>query len=327
MSRLRVGLLANPQAAHGAAARIGRQVSHLLQIAGLSVVDLTAPTAPVARARAMKVRDTLTALVVVGGDGTVSLGAEIVAGTPVRLGVVPAGSGNDFARALELPLGDPSGSVEHMLQALSRPVAAVDAIELVSDPDDQDLAPTARELHRSVAVGNVSLGFDAMVNARANAGRMSPRLRYTGAVLRELPSFDPLPFHVEIDRDSEDGGESFDIDATLLTVANSGLLGGAMRLVPDARLDDGVLDLVTLEGLGRGQFLRFFPRVFRGTHTSVPGFSIRPVHSVRVSLREPGLVRAYSDGEPRALLPVTARVLPGAVRVLAEIPQERRQTP
>jgi diacylglycerol kinase (ATP) len=324
-----VGLLANPQAAHGAAARIGRQVSHLLQIAGLSVVDLTAPTAPVARARAMKVRDTLTALVVVGGDGTVSLGAGIVAGTPVRLGIVPAGSGNDFARALGLPLGDTSASVEYLLQCLSRPVTAVDAIELVSDPDEPsgpvDAAGRSRhgERHRSVAVGNVSLGFDALVNARANAGRTSPRLRYTSAVLRELPAFDPLPFHVEIDPGPDGPSQEYDVDATLLTVANSGLLGGAMRLAPDARLDDGVLDLVTLEGLTRGQFLRFFPRVFRGTHTTVRGFSIRPVHAVRVSLRGSGLLRAYSDGEPRALLPVTARVLPGAVRVLA-VPQERR---
>ncbi|MCK2124908.1 diacylglycerol kinase family protein, partial [Pseudomonas sp. PNPG3] len=99
MSRLRVGLLSNPTAAQGAAHRVGRQVSHLLRLAGISVVDLSAPTASTARARAHDVRDTLTALVVVGGDGTVALGAEIVAGTPVRLGIVPAGSGNDLARA------------------------------------------------------------------------------------------------------------------------------------------------------------------------------------------------------------------------------------
>src|SRR5699024_6071026 len=82
------------------APRAGRQVAPLLRLAGVSVVDLSGPSASVARARAVEVRDTLTALVVVGGDGTVSLGAEIVAGTPVRLGIVPAGCGNDFARSL-----------------------------------------------------------------------------------------------------------------------------------------------------------------------------------------------------------------------------------
>ncbi|MDN5899369.1 MAG: sphingosine kinase, partial [Brachybacterium sp.] len=72
MSRLRVGLLANPTAAQGTAHRIGRQVGHLLRLAGISVVDLSGPSAAVARARAEEIRDSLTALVVVGGDGTVS---------------------------------------------------------------------------------------------------------------------------------------------------------------------------------------------------------------------------------------------------------------
>ena len=180
MSRLRVGLLANPTAAQGTSQRIGRQVGHLLRLAGISVVDLSGPSAKVAQARAIEIRDTLTALVVVGGDGTVSLGASIVAGTPVRLGVVPAGSGNDFARALGLPINDPEESTRSLLHALSRPVMAIDAIEITSP--DQAAQPSPR----TVAVGNVNLGFDAMVNARANGSSRGHTMRYTTAVLREL---------------------------------------------------------------------------------------------------------------------------------------------
>nr|WP_245354909.1 diacylglycerol kinase family protein [Brachybacterium sacelli] len=300
-------MLSNPTAALGTAHRVGRQVGHLLRLAGISVVDLSGPSASVARARALEVRDTLTALVVVGGDGTVSLGAEIVADSPVRLGIVPAGSGNDFARALGLPLNDPEESVRILLHALSRPVVAVDAIEILAA--GEHALP-----HRSVALGNVNLGFDALVNARANSSGRARSFRYTTAVLRELPAFTPLPYWLEID-----GGERIELDATLVTLSNSGTFGGGMRVVPDARLEDGSLELVTLEKVGRQELLRFFPRVFRGTHTSVDGFGIRPVREVTVGLRHGRSLRCYADGEPRALLPITARLLPGAVRLLADV--------
>jgi diacylglycerol kinase (ATP) len=311
VSRLRIGLLTNPSAAHGAAQRVGRQVAHLLRIAGISVVELTATSAAVARARAMEVRETLTALVVVGGDGTVALGAQIVAESAVRLGVVPAGSGNDFARALGLDETDVDHAVRSMLQALSRPVVEIDAIELRSGIDGD---PTGSA--RTIALGNVSLGFDALVNARANDSRLAPRVRYTGAVARELRAFRPLKYWIEVD-----GGPREDIDASLLTLCNTGVFGGGMRLVPDARVDDGQLDLAIVSGLGRAGLVRFFPRVYRGTHTSLPVFTTRRVREIRVGLRESALLRAYADGEPQSQLPVRARVLPGAVRILADVQQ------
>lgn len=306
MSRLRVGLLANPTAAQGTAHRVGRQVGHLLRLAGISVVDLSGPSAAVARARAREVRDSLTALVVVGGDGTVSLGAEIVAGSPVRLGIVPAGSGNDFARSLGLEINDPEGSTRALLHALSRPVVTVDAIEILA-------AGEHAAGHRSLALGNVNLGFDALVNARANGMRSGHTVRYTRAVLRELRSFRPLPFWLEVD-----GGERIELDATVLTLCNSGVFGGGMRMVPDARIDDGQLELAVVSGLGRARLLRLFPKVFAGTHTELDAVDIRPVRSLTIGLRHGRDLRAYADGEPRTLLPLTARVLPGAVRLLAE---------
>ncbi|WP_299305237.1 diacylglycerol kinase family protein [uncultured Brachybacterium sp.] len=308
MSRLRVGLLANPTAAQGAAHRVGRQVGHLLRLAGISVVDLSATSAHLARARAEEIRDSLTALVVVGGDGTVSLGAEIVAGSPVRLGIVPAGSGNDFARALGLTINDPEESTRALLHALSRPVVTIDAIEIIA-AGEQALP------HRSLALGNVNLGFDALVNARANGSRARHTVRYAASLMRELPAFTPLPYWMEID-----GGERIELDATILTLCSSGIFGGGMRIAPESRIDDGTLELVTVSGIGRSQLLRFFPRVYRGTHTALEAVDIQPVREVTVGLRHGRSLRAYADGEPRSLLPLTARVLPGAVRLLAELP-------
>lgn len=308
MSRLRVGLLANPAAAQGTAQRVGRQVGHLLRLAGVSVVDLSGPSAQVAKARAIEIRDTLTALVVVGGDGTVALGAAIVAETPVRLGIVAAGSGNDFARALGLPINDPEESTRNILHALSRPVMAIDAIEITSPAESSQPSP------RAVALGNVNLGFDALVNARANGSSRGHTMRYTTAVLRELTSFRPFPYWMQID-----DGERIEVDAPLVSLCNSGVYGGGMRLVPDARLDDGLLDLAMVRDLSRSSLLRFFPKVFSGRHTDVPGFSIQPVRELTIGLRHGRALRAYADGEARALLPITARVLPGSVRLLADL--------
>src|SRR5690606_24280466 len=134
----------------------------------------------------------LTALVVVGGDGTVSLGAEIVAGTPVRLGLVPSGSGNDFARSLGLAINDPEEATRALLHALSRPVVTIDAIELLST--GEHALP-----HSFFALRNVNLGFDALVNARANSARTGLTSRYTTAVVRELRGLSPLPYWIEID--------------------------------------------------------------------------------------------------------------------------------
>lgn len=307
-----MGLLANPTAAQGSAHRFGRQVGHLLRLAGISVVDLSGPTAQVAKARALEVRDSLTALVVVGGDGTVSLGAEIAAGTPVRLGIVPAGTGNDFARALGLPLNDPEQAVRILLHALSRPVVTIDAIEIRAT--GEHALP-----HRSVAVGNLNLGFDSLVNARANSARAAHPLRYTTALLRELPGFSPLPYWIEVD-----DGERVELDASILTLCSSGVFGGGMQFVPAARVDDGVLDLATVAGLSRPQLLRLFPRVFAGTHTALTQFTQQPVRSLTVGLRHGREVRAYADGEPRCLLPLRASVLPGAVRLLADLTAARQ---
>ncbi|MFC0674296.1 diacylglycerol/lipid kinase family protein [Brachybacterium hainanense] len=312
MSRLRVGLLSNPTAAHGAGHRTGRQVANLLRLAGLSVVDVSGPSAAVARARAEEVIDTLTALVVVGGDGTISLGASLVAHTPVRLGVVAAGSGNDLARSLGLPVGAPEESVRLLLHALSRPATAIDAIEIRGH---RNVPP-----HRSIALGNVSLGFDALVNERANSARSGVGAKYSVALLRELPSFSPLPYWVEVD-----GQERYEVDATLLTVANTGVFGGGLRFVPGAVVDDGLLDLATVAGARRRDLLAMLPRLRRGTHVSHPAFSVRRVREVTVGLRHGRDVRAYADGEPRALLPVTMRVAPGAVRILADLDTIREE--
>ncbi|MCG7442635.1 diacylglycerol/lipid kinase family protein [Dermabacter vaginalis] len=298
MNRLRVGVIANPYAAKRRAGNIGHDVCALLSVAGLSVVDLSAPDARTARRRARAVLDTLDALVVVGGDGTVALGASLVCGTRTRLGIVPAGSGNDLARALGLPLGDPDAAVRTIVSALARPEQRIDAIETHFEGEG--------ETESVIALGNLNMGFDAIVNARANRSRYG----YTAAVARELLAYRPREYWVEID-----GGARTEFEASLLTLCNSGYFGGGMKYCPSSRLDDGILELVSVAGIPRAGLVRFFPRVFSGTHASLEQYTLTRCTSLRIGSREP--LEVCSDGESRSFLPLHARVLPGAVSILS----------
>jgi diacylglycerol kinase (ATP) len=152
-------------------------------------------------------------------------------------------------------------------------------------------------------------GFDSRVNDRAN--RMTwprGRMRYNLAMLAELRVFRPLPFVLEVD------GERWETEAMLVAVGNAKSYGAGMRICPHAILDDGLLDITVLGPVSKPEFLRTFPRVFKGTHVDHPAVSTRTAKVV--SLSSPG-VTAYADGEYLADLPITCETVPDAVQVLA----------
>lgn len=100
----------------------------------------------------------------------------------------------------------------------------------------------------------------------------------------------------------------------LISVANGQSIGGGMKVTPDARLDDGLLDLFIVRPLSRARFLAVFPKVFSGRHVGHPAVDIRRVRHVELATAN---VVAYADGERIGPLPLTVDVVPGAVRVLA----------
>ena len=294
----RVVVAINPHSAFGKNPAAGGNVVAALRAAGHEVVELRRDSYATLRdavRHELAVRAAEPVLVVVGGDGMVSLGVNLVAETPVALGVVPAGTGNDLARAIGLPVDDIGASIRHLVTQLSG-------------------EPTAIDLARMTHAGGVgyyaavlSGGFDAIVNERANRMRR-PRgkSRYTIALLLELTRLRPRHYSLELD------GEKFEVDANLVAVANGESLGGGMRICPDASLTDGQLDIAWLEPVTRRRFLQLFPKVFSGTHVGEPEVTIRRARRVR--LDSPDIV-AYADGERVGPLPVDIEVVPSAVRI------------
>src|SRR4029079_5519441 len=134
------------------------------------------------------------------------------------------------------------------------------------------------------------------------------RMRYNLAILAELRVFNPLPFVLELE------GERVDTEAVLVAVGTAKSYGAGMKVTPDAEVDDGVVDVQVLGPVSKPEFLKTFPKVFKGTHVSHPAVTIR--RAKVVSLAADG-VSAYADGEYLADLPITCETVPGAVRVLA----------
>ena len=293
--RRRIAVAVNPTSGSGRGRKLGSELGGLLRAGGHDVVDLSADSAAEALDRARSaVASGVDALVVVGGDGMVNLGVNAVAGTDVPLGVVAAGTGNDIAASLGLPVGDAAAAAAVVE---SGRVRRIDAVRGTAD------GGASRWF-----VGVLCGGFDALVNERAN-GWSWPRgrMRYNLAIARELPLFRPLPYEIELD------GEPWATDAVLVAIGNGTRYGGGMRITPDASYDDGLLDVLVAGPLSVPALVRVFPKVFDGSHTSHPAVTVRRARRVRLSTPD---VVAYADGERFGAMPVDLEVVPGALGVL-----------
>ncbi len=301
MSRREVALLVNPTSGNGTGARLLDPVAARLRTGGLGVEVVAGRDGDEAFDR---LRDRVAAgvdgVVAVGGDGLVNIALQVVGGTHVPLGIVPAGTGNDIARALGLVPGDAPSAVDLVRLGATRTV---------------DLG---RANGRWFA-GVLGSGFDSMVNERAN--RMSwprGRSRYNVAIVAELRTFRPVPYVLELD------GTRWETEAMLVAVGNGPSYGGGMLVCPDARMDDGLLDVTVLGPISKPEFLRVFPTVYRGTHVHHRAVTVRRARTVSLHA---DAVTAYADGERVSVLPVTCESVPHALRVYAADPGGARPAP
>ncbi|MFD7717450.1 diacylglycerol kinase family protein [Streptomyces sp. NPDC059814] len=290
-----ITLFVNPTAGRGRGAHAAQPAASALRDAGFSVRTVLGEDADDALRRAREaVAGGTGALIAVGGDGMMSLALQAVAGTRTPLGVVAVGTGNDFARALGLPIRDPAAAGRLAAEALKGSAVREIDLGLVGD-----------RWFGSV----LASGFDSRVNDRGNRMRwVGGRFKYDLAILAELAAFRPIAYRMSLD-----GGPAREIEATLIAVGNGSTYGGGMRICADAVMDDGLFDVTVVGDCSRTTLLKVFPKVYRGTHLGHPVVTVHRVSSI--ALEAVG-VTAYADGEPLGALPLTATCVRGAVRVL-----------
>lgn len=300
-----VALLVNPAARAGARTDAAETVARRLRAAGVRVAVISGGSAADSSSLLRTALDAGTdAVLVAGGDGTVNLALQELAGTAVPLGIIPVGTGNDLATALDVHGQHADATVDAVLARRTRPI---------------DLARVTRSDGGTRLFGTVlASGFDSKVNDRANAMRW-PRghVRYDIAVLIEFLRLRDLPFRVTLEH--PDGtSETIDEPLVMVSVGNTRTYGGGIPICPDAVLDDGLLDVTLVRPAGRLRLLRLLPRVYKGTHLSVPEVRSRRVRTVTIEAT--GLT-AYADGDPLGALPLRIDAVPAAVTVFSPSPE------
>jgi len=290
-----IAVLSNPFAGKGQArvatasaiAHLRRRGAEVRAYAG----DSAAATSDLA-AQALAQRPGV--LVVVGGDGTLSgiLDRVVDAGVPIAL--VPAGTGNDLARAIGIPRRDAEAAAELALTGATRLI-------------DVGQVRTADGTSSFLTVA--ALGFDAKVSDRTNRLRW-PRgaLRYYLALLIELARLRPMAFTISID-----GEAPASAPGTLVAVGNTSSYGGGMPVCAGAEPDDGMLDVVQVAPIGRLRLVRLFPLLLQGRHLGRTEVRHRRADSVTVSA--PDLV-VYADGERVAITECTIGIRRAALTMM-----------
>jgi YegS/Rv2252/BmrU family lipid kinase len=292
-------LIVHPKAGGGRGARVLPEIVGALRAGGADVVSqLTRDIGHAGELAAEAAKEGMVA-VALGGDGLAGRVAGVSSAHGGLFAALPGGRGNDFVRGLGIEL-DPVRAAEHFHSWQER---AVD-IGHVTGPDGQSQA----------FLGIASVGFDSDVQVRANKTRLIRGSSvYTYAALRTLASWKPARFTVTADDEAPQTLVGWSVAA-----ANSAYYGGGMHYAPAARVDDGLLELITAERTSRLQFLLMLPKVFKGRHIDDPRVHVRRARRIVVDADR--RFQVYADGDPLADLPAEISVAAGALRLLAPPP-------
>ncbi len=289
----RACLIVNPAAGRGRAARLLPQVAQAFAACGITDIRPTVAPGDEARQVRSALDDGCDTIAVLGGDGTWSKAAAELArhGSPARLALIAAGTGNDFVKNLPEPSRD--------AEAMARLVAGD------SEERTIDMAAVDGELFLNVA----GFAFDVAVLARTERMRwLRGAALYAVAAVQELFAYRGL----EVTIDDEARSSTY----LLLAFANGAHFGGAFHVAPGARIDDGMLDAIAIADVAAFERPALLARAARGTHLRHPRVSARRAAAFSLRFASPPLYEA--DGELRRAASAEVRVesRPGVLRVL-----------
>ena len=281
-------LVINPVAGQGKGATVGTYVAGYLNSRGIKyeiIIGRSGLDQADSLQRFLDRNPDCSGVIAVGGDGLLHLVLQKITPAQVPLAVIPAGTGNDFVRTL----GWSPDDVDAILQTV-----------LSKNPQSVDLGLVDGEWFAAI----LSTGFDSIVNEKANT--MSwPKgpMKYNVAIAIELPRFAPRHYEIVLD------DRTISTQAMLIAVANGRSYGGGMLVCPHADIADGYFDVMVLHPVSKLEFIKVFPRVFKGTHITHPAVEIVRSKSVKISSD----AVAYADGERIGQLPVSAQCISGAL--------------
>jgi diacylglycerol kinase (ATP) len=289
-----VVVVANPTAGRGKAGKlIGRADRILHELRVDHEVQVSESAEDLERAARGAAEGGAAVVAALGGDGTVSAAVNGLLGAGAALGVLPAGTGDDFAKAIGVGRFDA-------------------AVRLLADPKLRDIDVVRVTAGATIRhfVNIAGAGFDSEVNETANAMRLNlgGTGTYIAAVLKTLSRFTPAHYEITVD------GRAIAVDAMLAVVGSGMSYGGGMKVLPHASLVDGVLDVCIVEALSKPAFLKAFPRVFNGSHATHP--KVQMHRGSRVTMEASRRIQVFADGEWVGPLPAIFEMLHEALPVV-----------
>lgn len=273
-------LAINPTSGRGKGSVVGQQVANFLSERKIQYRIVTGANALQFQENLRKESSSASLIIAVGGDGLLHMAIQIAAHKNLPLVTIPAGTGNDFVRALGW---DPEKPLEPLWAAINSSATFI------------DLGNVDGEYFGAIA----STGFDSLVNERANKMRFPKGpAKYNVAMALELPRFQPLQYKFVID------GKSYEREAMLIAAGNGNSYGGGMLVCPNAELQDGLLDLMILNPVSKREFVMIFPSVYEGKHIEHPQVEI--IRAKEIYIEADAI--CYADGERVGPMPATISV-------------------
>ena len=290
----KIAVIVNPNAGGGKAGRRLPELQRLMEKeAGTGVTWEVVTTS--ARGHAVELARQAAAngcdiVAAAGGDGTYGEVVNGIIGSGARLGIVPFGTGNDFARALGIGT-NLDISIHTLFHGIERAI---------------DLGSSGERYFINVA----ACGFDAAVADRFNRTFrfLHGAPAYVLAVLASIVTYQSRPITLILD------GNPRLVCAMLCTIANAPTYGGGMRIAPDAKIDDGLFDVCLLHKVNKFEFLASFYKVFKGTHIHHP--RVEMLRAARVRIESEWMLPVMIDGDAVGKTPVEFQLHPRAIKVL-----------
>jgi len=287
----KIQFVINPSAGQGKYERIIHAIHDALPDSSLQydikVLEYRGEATSIAREAA----NTHDVVVAVGGDGTVNEVFNGLVGTQAVLGIIPAGTGNGFARELGLPL-EPAEACRVLMEG---------------DVKSMDVGM----VNGRYFLGTAGIGFDAMISKLAGEklGPLRGMWLYFVAGALVFHKYTPQLMNVDID------AEKVETTPLLIAVANTARYGGTALIAPDAKPDDGLLDVCIIRKMGAARLLWHLPKLFTGKHIYLPDVTMYKCKSITINAPEP--ISVHVDGEAidsRSRVEFT--LLPNAIKVL-----------
>lgn len=284
-------IIANPWAGHGRGASNLERLQQIIRRRGfdceLVLTERPGHATELARqlAEAGEPR-----IAIMGGDGTIGEVVDGIVGSDVEIGVISTGTGNDVARSLGLPLNDLERGLEIAFEGSPR------------------LVDVGRERDRHF-ISVLGLVFPAVVAAQANSiTRLHGSVAFFVAVYRALYRLRAVPLEIELD------DQTLQLKSAAVLIQNTPYTGGGMRMAPEAKIDDGLLDVVVVSDIGKLDLMVSFPRAYSGRHLQHRRFAL--YRSSRVSVRSPESLPKMFDGDICGETPVEADTIRGGVKLI-----------